>query len=200
MLQDEQFVSPPFSIRLAAWATGAAEQLHRMLGDEVELTVGAMRYPQRILTGPTYSASSVPMRRIEPTEARIALDGSLTVTSGFAVKHHLLIHNLGSVEFQVEAPGIIIAQVIDPHTEDVVGGHSGPVLALLMTFAIAPNATARIPLLVATDSFVPDLGYAVPPGEWGIQTTLDPAAGNAGRTPILPFTIADGPAFSCPSG
>jgi hypothetical protein len=54
---------------------------------------------------------------------------------------------------------------------------------------VAPGATERIPLLVGTASFVPDLGYAVPPGEWGVQANLAPAAGTAVRAPALPLTI-----------
>jgi hypothetical protein len=44
-------------------------------------------------------------------------------------------------------------------------------------------------MLVATASRVPDLGYAIPPGQWGIRVTLDPAAGRAVRTPPLPVTV-----------
>jgi hypothetical protein len=51
----------------------------------------------------------------------------------------------------------------------------------------------RIPLLVGTASSRPELGYAVPPGEWGIQVTLklgqDPRSPLLRRTPILPLTI-----------
>jgi hypothetical protein len=44
------------------------------------------------------------------------------------------------------------------------------------------------PVLVGTDSLRPDLGYAIPPGQWGAQTTLG-LAGRPVRTPILPITI-----------
>lgn len=78
-----------------------------------------------------------------------------------------------------------------PGSGEVVGGYSGPVLAMLQTFTVAPGVTERIPLLVATDSFVPDLGYAIPPGQWGLQAILDPAAGHAVRTAALPLTVTD---------
>jgi hypothetical protein len=54
---------------------------------------------------------------------------------------------------------------------------------------VAPAETAAIPLLVGTDSFSPELGYAVAAGPRGIQATLDPAAGHAAQTPVLPLTI-----------
>jgi hypothetical protein len=44
-----------------------------------------------------------------------------------------------------------------------------------------------------TVSSRPQLGYAVPPGEWGIQVTLklgpDPRDSPRRRTPVLPVTI-----------
>jgi hypothetical protein len=63
------------------------------------------------------------------------------------------------------------------------------VFTMLQVFRVAAGQTARVPLLVATDSFLPDLGYAIPAGDWGVQATLDPALGHAGRTPILPITV-----------
>jgi hypothetical protein len=56
-------------------------------------------------------------------------------------------------------------------------------------------------LLIATDSFDPDLGYAVPPGDRGIQVILDRITdyGHAvGRTPILPLTITYGTRSEAP--
>ena len=37
---------PPFVIRLAPWATDAAEELHQRFGDDVELVVGLLHYPE----------------------------------------------------------------------------------------------------------------------------------------------------------
>ena len=38
-------------IRLAAWAATTAEELHQRFGADVELTMGALRYPQRTPAG-----------------------------------------------------------------------------------------------------------------------------------------------------
>lgn len=54
---------------------------------------------------------------------------------------------------------------------------------------MAPAEAAAIPLLEGTDSFIPEPGYAVAAGPWGIQATLGPAAGHAAQTPVLPLTI-----------
>lgn len=46
---------------------------------------------------------------------------------------------------------------------------------------------------LATASFDPRLGYAVPPGEWGLRAVLvlgpDPENAPRRRTPVLPLTI-----------
>jgi hypothetical protein len=63
----------------------------------------------------------------------------------------------------------------------------------LIMFRVAPGNTERIPLLIGTASFRPDLGYTVPPGSWGIQVPLDlewdPYTRERRRTPVLPLTI-----------
>jgi len=82
-----------------------------------------------------------------------------------------------------------VADVVDPRTGAVTGGYSGFVFTMLRSFTVPAGQTTRVPLLVATDSFLPDLGYAIPAGDWGVQATLDPALGQAVRTPILPITI-----------
>ena len=44
-LEGDEARQPPFAIRLALWATAAAAELHQQFGEDVELTVGALRYP-----------------------------------------------------------------------------------------------------------------------------------------------------------
>jgi hypothetical protein len=45
MLEVDEGRQPPFTIRLAPWATACAEELHQQFGDDIELTVGALPYP-----------------------------------------------------------------------------------------------------------------------------------------------------------
>lgn len=180
---------PPFRIGLAAWATTAAEQLHQRFGAGVELTVGALRYPQRTLARSLGHPGRAALPRLDPAQLRVALDGPLSVPSGHWVRHTLLVTNLTSRAAEIGTSGDLIADVADPKTGAVIGGYSGPVRMILRSFSAAPGQTARVPLLVATDSFLPDLGYAIPAGDWGVQATLDPALGQAGRTPILPITV-----------
>jgi hypothetical protein len=59
------------------------------------------------------------------------------------------------------------------------------------------EASSWIPLLIGTASFTDGLGYAVPPGNWGLQATLalvpDPRPESGERllrrTQVLPLTV-----------
>jgi hypothetical protein len=180
---------PPFHIGLAAWATAAAEELHQRFGADVELTVGALRYPQRTPAASPGQPGRAALPQLDPAQLRVALDGPLSVPSGHRVRHGLLVTNMTSRAAEIDTSGVLIADVVNPRTGAVIGGYSGPVRTMLQAFTAAAGQTARVPLLVATDSFLPDLGYAIPAGNWGVQAILDPALGQAGRTPILPITV-----------
>ncbi|TCC33400.1 hypothetical protein [Kribbella sindirgiensis] len=41
-----------------------------------------------------------------------------------------------------------------------------------MTFPIQPQQSSRVPVLIGTASVDPELGYAVPPGPWGLAVSL----------------------------
>jgi len=180
---------PPFEVGLAAWAVGPANKLHDEFGDDLDLTVGAMRYPQRVLSDWATRPGPPPGRVADPDEVSIRLAGPLAVRSGFAARHTLLVANHTRQELRVRMGTALIAEVVDPATGMVVGGQSGPVFAVATIVRVAPRRKGRIPLRVGTDSFESNLGYAVPPGAWGVQATLDPAISEPVRTPVLPITV-----------
>jgi hypothetical protein len=163
--------------------------LHEQFGDDVQLTVGALGYPQRVLSGWAGNVSRAPVRQLGGSEVVVCLDGPLTVRSGHTADHGLLVRNKDSRELLIRTGFKLIADVVDPGTGAVVGGYSGPLFGTVNILRVAPGKTLRIPPRVWTDSFRPDLGYAIPPGDWGVQATLDPAAGQPGRTPILPLAV-----------
>jgi hypothetical protein len=177
---------PPFDIELEPWATDAARELHGRFGPDVRLMVGALHFPERVLPAPPPDPQAPPL---DPGQLAVALDGPLSIRSGNLAHHGLMVTNLGSSDVVVGTTGELIADVVDPATGRVVGGYPGAVRLMLHTYTVPPAATERIPLLVGTASLVPQLGYAVPPGHWGAQATLDPAAGQPVRTPPLPITI-----------
>jgi hypothetical protein len=181
---------PPFVIRLAPWAAATAAELHRQFGDDIELTVGALAYPPGRQPPRPPAAGPAP-DLLDPHEIAAELDGPASVGSGHNLLHGLLLRNLTGRELQIATNGQVTAVVVDPHTGEVVGGFSGLQNRPLIMFNVAPGQTGRIPLLIGTASCTPRLGYAIPPGDWGIYATLTSARPSATRP-------AGGPR-SCPS-
>jgi hypothetical protein len=183
---------PPFTIRLAPWATATAEELHQQFGDDIELTVGALPYPPG-RQPPRPAAANPPPDMLDPDEIAAELDGPAVVSSGHTLRHGLLLRNLTGREFQIATNGQVTAAVVDPDTGEVVGGFAGFQTLPLIIFRVAPGETGRVPLLIGTASCTPRLGYSIPPGGWGIQATLTlglhPRDSPRRRTPILPLII-----------
>jgi len=186
--------SPPYPIRLAPWAEAVAAELHGRFGDQVDLTVGALPFPPgRALRRPP--AAGEPAACLDPAEAAAELDGPAVVRSGHTLRHGLLVRNRARTELAIATNGQVTAVVVDPGTDEVVGGYAGFQILPLIVFRVPPGGTERIPLLIGTASFTGRLGYAVPPGSWGIQVTLqltpDSDVRNRvpRRTPVLPLTV-----------
>jgi hypothetical protein len=195
---DQDEADRPYCIELAAWASAAAEDLHRRFGDEVHLTVGALPYPPgrppRWPKGPARE----PAPLLAPDEAEVELDGPAVVRSGYELRHGLLVRDRSGSGLAIATSGQVTGAVIDPATDDVVGGFSGWLASVLVVFRVPPNGTERIPLLIGTASCTERLGYAVPPGDWGVRATLrlmpdgDPPDNREHtdrRTPVWPLTI-----------
>ncbi len=121
---------PPHSIWLAAWAADVAEQLHQRYGADVELKLGALcyperRYPQHMAVQDAERRKSTPVPRIDETEISVALDGPVSVRSGHTTTCRLLVGNLTADELTFVMGPLLVADVVDPGTGDIVGGYSG---------------------------------------------------------------------------
>jgi hypothetical protein len=188
---------PPFQIGLAAWAAGTAEELHQRFGDSVELTVGALPYPPDapVRHGRPWLGSDAgdfpPL--LDPQEITAELDGPAVVRSGHTLRHSLLVRNHSRQGLEIATNGQVTAVVVDPRTGEIVGGFFGAQRLPLVIFRIEPDQAERIPLLIGTASFTRRLGYTVPPGEWGVQTTIklgsEPGDSLSRRAPVFPLTV-----------
>ena len=185
---------PPYPIRLAPWAEAVAAELHGRFGDQVDLTVGALPSPPGG-TPRRPRPSGVPAARLDPAEAGAELDGPAVVRSGHTLRHGLLVRNYAGAVLAIATNGAVTASVVDPRTDEVVGGYAGFQTLPLVMFRVPPGGTERIPLLIGTASYTGRLGYAVPPGRWGVEVTLqlarDPDIRDRvpRRTPVLPLTV-----------
>jgi hypothetical protein len=201
---------PPFQIRLQAWATNAAESLHHRFGDNVELVVGFLRYPERKPWKTTVVMRTSPVIDAREISIETSLLEPVLVPSGYTARSMLSIHNATSDPFTVVTYGHLTAVIFDPRTGRGVGGSaqryvtarvSDPDTGLdapantssapIVPFPVAPGSTGLIPVLVGTSSGLPELGYAIPAGEWAVQMTLELEDGRYLRTPMLPITVTD---------
>lgn len=183
---------PPVQIDLAATEEGTAAALHAGYGTFVALRVGALPYPPGAEAPsrgrPVYADDR--RERVDPGELDVSLDGALTVRSGATVTHGLLVTNVGEHDLALHTNGMITARILDDAGEQV-GGFAGAQHVPLVIFTVAPGETVRVPLVVGTASFRPELGYAVPPGGWQLVAPIDLADGRRLVTPPLAFTITD---------
>jgi hypothetical protein len=188
MLEVDTGREPPFSIRFAPWAADIAGDLHRQVGGYVKLRVGVFPFP--LPSDATVWGRARP-ESIPAGEAdiEITLEDSLVVQSGHPVTGTILVLNRSDRAISGSTNGASTAVVVHPQTSQPVGGYSGAQRRPGVTFTAAPDETARIPLLVGTASFLPALGYAVPPGEWAVSADLRLDDARVLRTPDLPLTI-----------
>jgi hypothetical protein len=183
-------LSGPFRISLAAWAVDIAADLHARFGADVVLTVGYLHYPSQTLRRADGSVFELPpppeAPLLVPEEVEVTLAEAVEVRSGYDVTANLLIWNKSIANLDIYNP---IARVIDPRTLAVVGMYAGPQPAVGVRFTLDVGDKKALPLLVGTASLEPSLGYAVPSGEWALDTILPLGRDGMRRTPPLPLTV-----------
>ena len=182
--------SPPIGIRLAPWAADIAEDLHRRFGNDVALVVGVLPYP--IAEPPEWATRARPaIESASPAEFSFELEEKVQVRSGHSTRIGLRVHNHTPADISVRTNGNLTASVLDPETGDRVGGFGGFQAMPLVTFTVPAGGLVVIPLLIGTTSFQPELGYAVPPGQWAVSDDLTLEDGRVLRTPAMAITVTD---------
>jgi hypothetical protein len=181
----------PFEVRLVASAQQLAAELHRRFGAAVQLTVGALSFPD---------ASARPFQRAprrplpvadELLDFRCELDGPLTIVSGATVSHAVLLTGSMSDPVSVQTNGTLTAEVVDPSDGRIVGGFVGAQSMPLVEFPLRYQRPVRIPLLVGTASYEPALGYTVPPGQWALTVDIRLSDRRTLSTPSMPFVVTE---------
>ncbi|WP_350277076.1 hypothetical protein [Kribbella sp. HUAS MG21] len=164
--ESERREDKPASVQLAAWATGIAGELHATYGDFVQLQVGAMSFPDKQLL-----VRDLRGERGEVVGLHVAAAGPLSVRSGRSSHSDVLVTNRTAHQ-QVLVSSRRLSSAVTDASGKVVGLYVGPINAVRVEFPIEPHATRSVPVLIGTASVVPSLGYAVPPGTWGLAIEL----------------------------
>jgi hypothetical protein len=177
-----------FRIVLAAWATDIAAELNTTYGELVELHVGAMRYPARELSvdphGPELCGQPAEDAGFD-VEPLIPL----TVQTGRHAQLEVLVTNR-TERTEVLISNGALSSVVTDGSGSVVGRFVGPQYARRVGFEIAPEQTRPVPVRIGTASMVPELGYAVPPGQWTLVVVLQTETGTLLLAP-LDLTVSE---------
>jgi hypothetical protein len=171
-----------FHIDMAAWATDIAATLNAKYGSLVDLRVGAMTFPARQLWVSEY-AHQLHGAPAEPDGLDVEPLSPLTVRTGRFTRQDVLVTNRAAHRQVLATAGDLQSAVTDS-SGSVVGRYVGPHTAKRVEFWIEPHQSRPVPVLIGTASMVPDLGYAVPPGQWGLVIELQTDSGSMHLAPL----------------
>jgi len=177
------------SVRLAAWAEDVAAALHEKYGAAVELEVGAMSYP---IPDSHPAWRTLPDTRADSLGLSVEPVSPLSVPSGMTTTATVRVRNHGEVPRFLSTNGHLQSAVVDDAGR-VVGGYVGAQHLPHVGFVVEPARSTEVPVLVGTAPVAPELGYAVPPGHWGLVVVLDT---DQGKTVSLPMPLEVTPAPS----
>jgi hypothetical protein len=169
------------SVELAAWASDIAASLHEKYGDQIDLQVGAMPFPN---TGfrPDPRLTQLHGGPAESIGLAVELAAPLTVRTGRSTTARAQVTNHSTDARVLMTNGHLQAVVVGADGS-VVGRYTGAQRLPIVMFTVEPDERREVPVLVGTDSVVPELGYAVPPGSWSIVVEI-PTAGHAVSSPL----------------
>ncbi|MFF0265519.1 hypothetical protein [Kribbella sp. NPDC004536] len=164
-----------FQIKLAAWAVDIAGDLQRKYGELVELQVGALTFPAK---QPAWDVRrlQLPGEPAQSVGLTVTPLAPLTIRSGYHAMQDVLVTNHARREQVLLTAGDLRSEVVD-ESGQTVGRYVGPHNLPRVEFPIDPHQSRQVPVLIGTASVVPELGYAVPPGRWGLQVSLQTEAG-----------------------
>jgi hypothetical protein len=167
-------------IDLAAWASDVAAGLNTAYGDLVDLRVGAMTFPGRQLFVREHGLRGEPA---ESVGLSVEVLSSLAVRSGWFARQDVLVTNRGAGRQVLSTNGEMTSAVVD-RSGSVVGRHVGPHPLPMVPFAIEPQESRPVPVLIGTASMIAELGYAVPPGQWWVVIGLQTQSGSMLSAPL----------------
>jgi hypothetical protein len=184
------------TVSLRADGEAVATRLRERYGDAVDLTIGYLHFPDCAVPESVRLHLAKAQRAkpsLLPGELHADVGEVLTVESGANIRSTMRLGNDGDHDVVAETNSHIVAVVVDPETNETVGGYSGAQIMPLVRFRAPAGGSIEIPLLVGTASSVPRLGYAVPPGQWAIEVVLALGSDGVFRAPPLPLVVVGPP-------
>jgi hypothetical protein len=161
------------ALAVGLWADQAdvAASLHRRYGAAVVITVGYLAYPDIEMGNADLGLShrEVPELPALPEEVSLFLQEGNQIRSGSHVSFTLSVRNTSSFEL---VAGKLIPSLVDPTNGRVVGGYEGAITTELRRYHVPAGTSKEVPTLIGTASTRPELGWAVPPGDWAIRILL----------------------------
>jgi hypothetical protein len=176
--------NPPHRISLAAWGSEIAADLDARFGDLVAIEVGHLDYPAQTLKHSRDFSVRPPL--VDPQQVVIIPAEPQAVRSGRDLRSSIVVQNLTSEALVIQTNGVVQSVIVDPNDGTVVGSFAGAQHLPLVRFRVDPRATLTVPILVGTASLRPELGYAVPVGEWALEAILEVEGKDGRRTPPSP--------------
>lgn len=169
------------AVTLAAHREDLAATLLGRYGDAVVLTVGQFPYPmgrpltsiESMIESHRKSAPRVPPPEpfdIPGLESSLRL-ASPRVKTGSRFEATLALTNVSPDPIEV-SHGAAIVKLLDPESEEVVGGFQGAIRAIAYSTTIESGETQELGCLTGTGSFRPDLGYSLPAGRYLARADL----------------------------
>jgi hypothetical protein len=178
------------NITLRADQVRRAEELRSRYGDAVDLTVGYLHFPDCTLPNRVGTFRNPQRAPLLPSDVlEVSVEDGLSVRSGDNLQNKLCLHNVGTQDVVVITNGQVTARIVDPETNETIGGCPGAQTMRAIGFRVSAAESLEIPLHVGTASPAPPLGYATPPGRWSLEVVLNLESRGKYRTPLLPITV-----------
>jgi hypothetical protein len=160
------------AVSLRADGEEIAARIVEEYGNLVNLTVGALPYPDPTSGSP--QPCEAPPPPTDPTHlvASATLSGG-TVAAGHDYSGTVTVTNTGDETVAFESGSPLVAFVYPAGGTEVVGIYTGGIAGVGVGGDLAPGESIDIDVIGGTASCDPDLGYALPPGDYDVRVPVE---------------------------
>jgi hypothetical protein len=179
-------------VRLMAGREALAARIAQMFGSKVSITVGLNSYCGGLARSPL--CTSMPLG--DPLPSGLTLKLVLnhgTIRTGDFGDATLTAHEDGPGSFQMDTGQPLVAQVVSPGTQKVVGTFDGGIAGTGYAPKIGPGQDETVPVIFGTTRCDGGLGSAMPPGHYDVVVYMHPEGRGRGPVyyaPPVPVVVA----------